>query len=219
VTRSAPSGSRVVIFDMDGVLVDSGACHRAAWRALLDELGVAASDDFWRLTIGRPSHEAVGLLLDRELAETEARELSRRKQQLYLKIATAGIPAVAGVVDFVEDLVRRRVPRAVATSARQSDVDHMLGGIGLLDRFDAIITAEQVRRGKPDPEVYLLAAQALGAPPPACLVFEDSLVGVHAASLAGMRVIGLATSHTEAELVDAGAERAIPDFAGFAWEA
>jgi HAD superfamily hydrolase (TIGR01509 family) len=209
--------TRVAIFDMDGVLVDSGACHRAAWQALLDELGVPAPPEFWRLTIGRPSHEAVCVLLDRELPEPEARQLSRRKQQLYLSIATAGIPAVAGVTDFVADLVERGVPRAVATSARRSDVQQMLGGIGLLDRFGAVITAEQVTRGKPDPEVYLLAARALGAVPDQCVVFEDSLVGVHAASTAGMRVIGLATSHTDAELREAGAERAMPDFTGCRW--
>jgi beta-phosphoglucomutase family hydrolase len=211
------TGTRAVIFDMDGVLVDSGACHRAAWQALLDELGVPAPPEFWRLTIGRPSHEAVGVLLDRELPESQARELSRRKQQHYLRIATAGIPAVPGVAVFVEALAQRGVPRAVATSARRSDVEQMLGGVGLLDRFDAVITAEQVRRGKPDPEVYLLAAQSLGVEPGGCVVFEDSLVGVSAASAAGMRVIGLATSHTEVELRGAGAERAIADFVGCPW--
>jgi beta-phosphoglucomutase len=209
--------TRAVIFDMDGVLVDSGACHREAWKALLSELGVAPAPDFWRLTIGRPSHEAVCVLLGRELPEGEARALSRRKQQHYLRIATSGLPAVPGVARFVQDLREQGVPRAVATSARRSDVDQMLGGIALLDRFDAIVTAEMVRRGKPDPEVYLLAAQALGVEPPGCLVFEDSLVGVHAARTAGMRVIGLATSHTEDELVAAGAERAMPSFETSSW--
>lgn len=209
--------TRAVIFDMDGVLVDSGACHREAWKALLSELGISPEPDFWRLTIGRPSHEAVCVLLGRELPETEARELSRRKQQHYLRIATNGLPAVPGAVQFVESLIRERVPRAVATSARRTDVDHMLGALGLLDRFDAIVTAEMVRRGKPDPEVYLLAAQAVGVEPQGCVVFEDSLVGVRAARGAGMRVIGLATSHTEEELLEAGAERAIPHFTGFGW--
>jgi HAD superfamily hydrolase (TIGR01509 family) len=211
------AATRAVIFDMDGVLADSGACHRKAWSALLDELQVPEPPEVWRLTIGRPSHEAVSVLLGRELPEAEARALSRRKQSLYLDIAAAGVPAVPGAPGFVEELRRRQVPRAVATSARQSDMRHVLGGLGLIESFDAIITAEHVRRGKPDPEVYLLAAQAMGMTAPQCLVFEDSLVGVQSASGAGMRVIGVATSHTEAELLQAGAERVLINFEGCGW--
>ena len=83
--------------------------------------------------------------------------------------------------------------------------------------FEVVVTADDVRWGKPNPEVYLRAAEGLGLPPQRCLVFEDSVVGVHAARNAGMRVIGLSTAHTVRELLAAGAERAIPHFEGFAW--
>ena len=127
------------------------------------------------------------------------------------------MPAVPGVIAFVDTLRARAVPLAVATSARRSDTVELLGPLGLLDRFDAIVTAEDVTRGKPDPEVYVQAAQRLGAAPDGCLVFEDALVGVQAARGAGMRVIGVATAYEPDDLVGAGAESAIVTFEGLSW--
>jgi beta-phosphoglucomutase family hydrolase len=209
--------SRAVIFDMDGVLIDSGAHHREAWRRMLAEAGVDPPAGFWRHTIGRPSHEAVPLLLGSAIAPAEARRLAARKHAHYESLAARGMPAVPGVVAFVERLKEQAVPLAVATSARRSDAVELLGPLGLLDRFQTIVTAEDVTRGKPDPEVYRLAARRLGAPPEACLVFEDALVGVQAARGAGMRVIGVATAYGEDDLIAAGAERAIATFEGLAW--
>ena len=206
-----------VIFDMDGVLLDSGAHHRDAWRALLADLGVEPAPDFWRRTIGRPAEEAVSHLLERPVAPDEAVVLARRKREHYARLAARGMQAVAGAPAFVDTLVAEGVPRAVATSASRHDVETLLTEIGVRRHFEVVVTADDVRWGKPNPEVYLRAAEGLGLPPQRCLVFEDSVVGVHAARNAGMRVIGLSTAHTVRELLAAGAERAIPHFEGFAW--
>ena len=206
-----------VIFDMDGVLVDSGAHHRDAWRLLLGDIGVAPPPEYWRLTIGRPAEEAVALLLGRDVERTEAVELAQRKRQLYAQLAARGTRPVAGAPAFVTMLARRGVPRAVATSASRHDAETMLREVGVRGEFEVIVTAEDVRWGKPNPEVYLKAAAGLDQPPRECLVFEDSLVGVHAARNCGMRVIGVTTSHSGRELLEAGAERAIADFEGFQW--
>ncbi len=210
--------ARGVIFDMDGVLIDSGAHHREAWRALLEELGAPPPrPDYWRLTIGRPGNEAVPLLLGRELPWSEAERLADRKRDHYLRLSRQGLPAVRGVAAFLDTLDAAGVPRAVATSASLLDVDRLLGRLGLRERFGAVVAAEDVRSGKPDPEVYLRAAEGIGVAPEACLVFEDSLVGVQAARGAGMRVIGVTTAHTEDELRRAGAADVIEDFAGLTW--
>jgi HAD superfamily hydrolase (TIGR01509 family) len=209
--------SAAVIFDMDGVLIDSGAHHRQAWIVLLGELGVTPPPGFWRRTIGRPSVEAVPLLLGASVAPAEARRLANRKHAHYETLAAAGMPAVPGVRAFVDVLRARGVPLAVATSARRVDTVELLGPLGLLDRFAAIVAAEDVTRGKPDPEVYLRAAERLGTPARACLVFEDAVVGVQAARAAGMRVIGVATTYQADDLLAAGAERAIATFEGLAW--
>lgn len=208
------------IFDLDGVLVDSGASHRAAWAALLGELGVEPPrHDYWRLTIGRPSEEALPLLLGRRLPDWEAYDLARRKRDFYEAHARRGLSAVAGVTAFVEHLVGAGVPRAVGTSAGRHDVERILRGIGVDRHFRVVVTADDVSLGKPDPEVYVLAARRLGVAPAACLVFEDSLVGIAAARGAGMRAIGVATAYAGAELREAGAERVIDDFEGLTWSA
>jgi beta-phosphoglucomutase len=209
---------RGVIFDMDGVLVDSGAHHRAAWAALLAELGATTtSPEFWRLTIGRPAHEAVALLLERELSDEEAMQLASRKRELYRLFAHRGAVAVPGAPAFVGSVARAGTACAVATSACRDDARHVLDALGPADRFGAVVTAEDVVRGKPDPEVYVRAARAIGVAPRACLVFEDAVVGVKAARDAGMRVIGITTAHSGDELSAAGAERAIAHFEGLTW--
>jgi len=214
------TATRFCIFDMDGVLIDSGAHHRNAWQTLLEELEVTPDEpEYWRLTIGRPAEEAVPLLLGRAVSGAEARHLALRKRELYAGFARRGTLTVAGVSAFVVSLARQGVPRAVGTSASRWDVDTLLGELGLRRHFDVIVTAEDVRMGKPDPEVYLEAARRLGAPPPDCLVFEDSLVGVEAARRAGMRAVGVTTAHSDAELRASGAESTIPHFEGLEWTA
>jgi HAD superfamily hydrolase (TIGR01509 family) len=206
------------IFDMDGVLIDSGAHHRHAWRMLLDELGAEPADpEHWRLTIGRPSEEAIPLLLGRRLSGAEARRLARRKRDLYQERAQAGLDPVPGVRKFLEALVRLDVPRAVGTSASRWDAERLLDDLGLLRFFDVMVTSDDVMLGKPDPEVWTQAARRLRVSAERCVVFEDALVGVQAARAARMRVIGVTTAHSDAELLEAGAERTIPDFQGLEW--
>ena len=158
------------------------------------------------------------LLLGRPVSGAEARHLALRKRELYTGFAQRGTLAVPGVSAFVATLVDQRVPRAVGTSASRWDVDSLLRSLGLRRHFDVIVTADDVRFGKPDPQVYLEAARRLGAPPSECLVFEDSLVGVVAARRADMRAVGVTTAHTDAELREAGAESTIPHFDGLDWK-
>jgi HAD superfamily hydrolase (TIGR01509 family) len=214
-----PAAPAAVVFDMDGVLIDSGAHHRASWRALCADIGVEPPHEFWRLTIGRPAEEAVQMLLGRPMSPAEASALGRRKRAHYARLAGRGIMAIPGVAAYVAGLAQRGVPRAVATSAPRADLERLLPAIGLRGYFEVVVTAEDVRLGKPDPEVYVRAARGLGLSPCACLVFEDAPVGVQAARGAGMRVIGVTTAHTAEELLAAGAEHTIPHFEGLSWPA
>jgi HAD superfamily hydrolase (TIGR01509 family) len=204
------------VFDMDGVLVDSGAHHRDAWRATFRDAGLVPPPEFWRVTIGRPAAEAVALLVD-GVDDAEARRLAERKRAHYARLARRGTLAVAGVGAFLETLARAGVPRAVATSAARRDLERVLAELRLRHYFGVAVTADDVRAGKPHPEVYLRAAAGLALDPSDCVVFEDAVVGVQAARAAGMRVIGVTSAHTAEELVDAGAERAVPDFEGVRW--
>jgi len=205
-----------VVFDMDGVLVDSGVHHREAWIAMCRDCGVTPPPEFWRLTIGRPAEEAV-LLLVGGIGAAEARRLADIKRGHYERLARRGLMAVPGVGDFVKRLTRAGVPRAVATSASRRDLERALDALGLREHIDVAVTADDVRRAKPDPEVYLKAAEHLGVDAAACIVFEDAIVGVQAGRAAGMRVIGVTTAHTADELLAAGAERAVPHFEEVRW--
>src|SRR5439155_1002723 len=146
---------------MDGVLVDSGAHHREAWAAMCRDCGLSPPPEFWRLTIGRPAEEAVALLVD-GIDRGEARRLADLKREHYTRLARRGAVAVAGAGAFVEALARAGVPRAVATSATRRDLERVLDALGLRRHIDLAITADDVRRGKPHPEVYLKAAEGLG---------------------------------------------------------
>ena len=209
---------QAVIFDMDGVLVDSAASHRRAWQALLEEMGSPITDpEFWRITIGRPIEEALPLLAKRQLTRREIVRYSRRRNDLFHEFSREGVAQVPGVRAFVRGLEEARVPSALATSATQHVARIILKRLDLNETFRAVVTADDVRNGKPDPEVYLTAAQRLEVNPEHCLVFEDSVVGIHAALSAGMSCIGVTTSNTADELKLAGAARAIRDFEGLTW--
>lgn len=206
------------VFDMDGVLIDSGAHHRHAWRMLLDEMGAEPADpEHWRLTIGRPSEEAIPLLLGRRVSDAEARRLARRKRDFYQARAQTGLDPVLGVREFLESLEELGVPCAVGTSASRWDAERLLDDLGLLRFFDVMVTADDVMLGKPDPEVWLQVARRLRVPVARCVVFEDAPVGIQAARAAGMRAIGVTTAHRDDELIAAGASLTIPDFRGLEW--
>ena len=205
------------VFDMDGVLVDNAPLHRAAWRQLCVEEQVTLPDgEWWRLTIGRPIWEALPRLLG-PLDEARLVRLAGRRQALYEELAARGLVPVAGVVDFVRQLTAGQIPCAIATSAIPENVSPILTTLGLADVFPVRVTAADIRRGKPDPEVYATAAARLGVSAAACVVFEDAVTGVEAARRAGMAVIGVTTAHPAGELLAAGAARAVPDFRGLTW--
>jgi HAD superfamily hydrolase (TIGR01509 family) len=206
------------VFDMDGVLIDSGAHHRHAWRMLLDEMGAEPADpEHWRLTIGRPSEEAIPLLLGRRVSDAEARRLARRKRDFYQARAQTGLDPVLGVREFLESLEELGVPCAVGTSASRWDAERLLDDLGLLRFFDVMVTADDVMLGKPDPEVWVQVARRLRVPVARCVVFEDAPVGIQAARAAGMRALGVTTAHRDDELIAAGASLTIPDFRGLEW--
>jgi HAD superfamily hydrolase (TIGR01509 family) len=135
---------------------------------------------------------------------TEVRILSLRKEALYREIVREkGIEALPGVREFLASLKEHGVPCVVASSTHRENITTTLEVIGLQDFFAAIVTSEDVQRGKPDPEVFLTAAGRIGVKPPNAIVFEDALVGIAAAKAAGMRVVAVATTEPKDKLAHA----------------
>jgi len=194
-----PAPVDLVIFDCDGVLVDSERLAVRVDVAMLHELGWPLSEaEVIERFVGRSdrdTREAIEAHLGRVLPDGWDAQVNR----LYREAFAAGLTPVAGVVDALE---RISLPTCVASSGTHEHLRYTLGLTGLYERFEGrIFSAEEVARGKPAPDLFLLAARRMGAAPDRCVVVEDSLSGVRAARAAGMRVLGFAGGLTRAEML------------------
>lgn len=178
---------RGVVFDMDGVLIDSEPIIRAAARLAAREIEREVTDEFYASVLGLPGVqvEAAFMLefgVDFPLADYRQRFERRYREQ----VSTRGIAPKPGIPDLLDALTERRVPIAVATSTRAGNAQDALAAAGLLSRLPVCVTGDQVTQGKPAPEIFLAAASRIGIPAPRCIAVEDSEVGARAAVAAGM---------------------------------
>ncbi|MEG2805946.1 HAD family phosphatase [Stenotrophomonas sp.] len=189
-----------VIFDMDGLMIDSERVSIACWTQAARELGLPLEDGFWLRLVGLGDRDCERLLLQRVDA-TQVAALFARCHDLYEARTQAGLPLRPGIVDLLELLHDHGIPRAVATSTRQPRASRKLAAAGLLPYFEVVVTSSDVAHPKPAPDIYLLAAQKLGKDPARCLALEDSPAGIRAAVGAGMTAIQVPDLvHPDAEL-------------------
>jgi HAD superfamily hydrolase (TIGR01509 family) len=186
------------LFDWDGVVVDSSKAHEDSWMMLAREAGYPLTSEMFRKSFGRTNKviipDAYGWT--RDPAEIES--LGLRKEELYRQIVSgmsAEALALPGAIALVRALRAAGVPCAVGSSTARENITLILGKLGIADCFDAMITAEDVTRGKPDPEVFLKGAAALGVAPANAVVFEDAVHGIEAAMAGGMKSVAVLTSH------------------------
>lgn len=185
------------IFDLDGVLTDSAPCHYRAWKAMADELGVAFDEERNHRLRGVSRRRSLEIMIDgqRELSEAEMQDCMTRKNALFNRLVDEAGPSLLlpGVTELLAGLRHAGIKLAVASASRNAKT--IMGHTGLLDGyFDCIVDGTDTTRTKPDPEVFLLAAERLGLPPECCLVFEDAPAGIEAAIAAGMRSVGIGTA-------------------------
>ncbi|WFE63575.1 HAD family phosphatase [Micromonospora sp. WMMD714] len=179
-----PGDFRAYLFDCDGTIVDSMPVHHLAWRTALDEWGCDLPEELFYAWGGRPVADIVVDLNARHGLSMPVELVARRREDAYQSFLPQ-LTAVPGVLAHIEQAYRR-VPFAVVSGSTRESVTASLTALGLLDRFDTLVCAEDYARAKPDPECYLLAARLLDVPPEQCLVFEDTDLGVAAATAAGM---------------------------------
>jgi beta-phosphoglucomutase len=196
--------SRVaVIFDLDGVLVDSYDAHFASWRAMYGELGRAYDEQAFAADFGRTSRDILRRTLGSELADERIAELDTRKEALFRDFLREQFKPMDGAVELIDALVADGFLIAVGSSGPPENIALALELLQRADKFSAVVTGRDVTRGKPDPQVFLLAAEKVGVPARSCAVVEDAVHGIEAARRAEMRSIGLTGTTTAKALAAA----------------
>ncbi|GAB3961920.1 HAD family hydrolase [Spirosoma harenae] len=193
---------KAVIFDMDGVLVDTNPHHRIAWREYYQRNGKALSDaDFVQYVSGKHNSDIVAhLFTNQPLTPQEVTRLSNEKEALFRELYRPAIHPVAGLVPFLQALKAAGIRTAVATSAPVENLDFVMDTLGIRSYFDALLNESMVSHPKPDPEIYQKAMEMLGVEPTESVIFEDSMTGIQAAKASGASVVGMATTQSPDEL-------------------
>jgi len=193
------------LFDWDGVVIDSHAQHEESWVLLSAEIDQALPEGFMKQTFGMRNQNIFPLWMPHlEGKDAEIIALGNRKEELYREILRRdGIEALPGVKDFLKAARVAGIPASVGSSTPRKNIDTVIEMAGLAGLFDAIVSADDVQRGKPDPEVFLKGAAMLNRRPERCVVFEDAFVGIQAGKSGGMKVVGIASTHPIEKLTEA----------------
>lgn len=190
-----------VIFDMDGVICHTNPYHSLAFREFFSTRNLAPTDEeFAQHMFGKSNSYILSHFFNRPVQGAELLELEQEKEGLFRKIYAPHVAPINGIVQFMDDLKANGVQLGVATSAPYANLELILNKVDIREKLGSILASEDVKKHKPDPEVYLSSAKNLGVLPAQCIVFEDSFSGVSAGLNAGMKVVGVLTSHTKEEL-------------------
>lgn len=204
-----------IIFDLDGVLADSHPAHKQAWSELLSSLGLNISPEELEYVVeGRKRDEIMRHFLGK-LSNEQIREYGLKKDSLFTKYSS-GLQTIPGVREFVGEVHAAGIATAVASSAGRKRVEANLRQLGISDYFPVVITGDDVINGKPDPALFIKAAERLNLPSEETLVCEDAVNGVQAAKAAGMKCLAIASAGREMMLSGAGADKIIRDFSSLA---
>jgi len=202
---------RGLVFDFDGVIVDSHPVHVRAWQKFLDSVGRTASEEQLQFVLDGRKRDDILRHFMGELEANQIVEYGHRKEQFF-RDESAHVRTIDGLLGFLKDLKYEQMALAVASSGSRSRVDFLLDRLDLKKLFQVVVTGDEVEQGKPHPAVFLTAAQHLGIDPAELMAFEDAVSGVIAARSAGMMCVGIAQPDRAAILVDAGANYVVPDF-------
>jgi beta-phosphoglucomutase len=210
-----------VIWDVDGTLVDTAELHFRAWVELCRGLGRDFTRADFAATFGRRNPEIIRHLFGDRFDAAAINDLGNRKEDLYKAAARQGVSLLPGVRPLLEGLHAAGFRQAIGSSAPRGNIDLIMEMTDTASFFDAISSAEDTSRGKPDPQVFLVAAAKLRVPPPRCAVMEDAVAGVQAAKAAGMKCVGVTFvgHHPDESLRRAGADLVVKTLADLPVEA
>jgi len=186
-----PPDIRGLIFDLDGTLADTMPAHFRAWTDALTPHGVDFPEDYFYSLGGMPTRHIIELLNERQGKQMPVEATSRRKEELATEYIR-GVRPIEPVLKVARTHFEK-LPMAVATGAHRKEAMRTLADIGASDLFEVLVTADDVARGKPAPDIFLEAARLIDVPPTACMAFEDADLGIQSARAAGMTVFDIRT--------------------------
>ena len=190
-----------VIFDMDGVIIDSNPYHKEAWLQFAEKYNIELKEEEVPEKIyGKTNTTALRDVFQKDFSPEENEKLGEEKEAIYRDLHGKDLEPIAGLRKLLAMLKQHQVPMAVATNAPVSNVDFIMEKTGLRPYFSVVIDSSSVKNGKPDPEIYLKSAERLGVMPERCIVIEDSVPGAEAGIRAGMKVVAITTTHSKEEL-------------------
>jgi beta-phosphoglucomutase len=197
-----------IIWDVDGTLVDTAELHFQSWVRLAAEIDKPFSRADFAATFGRRNPEIIRTLFGAHYSDAQGAELGDRKERYYRAEAEKGVSLLPGVAQLLKDFAANEVPQAIGSSAPRANLELILDITASRRYFQAIVAMEDTQRGKPDPQVFLVAAERLKAEPKRCVVFEDAVAGVQAAKAGGMKCVAVrfVGHHPEDALRRAGAD-------------
>lgn len=200
-----------VILDLDGTMVDNKFYHIKAWIEFCRRHGIEMTmEEFERKGFGGSNRDYLSQFLNRTISDKEDYRLGEEKEQIYRELYQPFLKPINGLEEFLKELKYNNVKTAIATMAPMSNVKFVIDNLLIGGYFDEIVDYYQVKKGKPDPEIFIKASERLQVHPEDCIVIEDSFFGIRAALNAGMKVIGITTYHTNEELEEA--HQTIHDF-------
>ena len=196
--------ARAVLWDMDGTLIDSEELHWISWRETMAKEGIAITHEQFLASFGQRNDSIIPRWLGAAATPERIERIANAKEERYRDLVRKnGISPLPGVASWVHRLHEKGWLQAVASSAPRANIEVVLEALAATHSFQAVVSAEDVHKGKPDPEVYLAAASRVGVPPQKCIVVEDAVAGIEGARRAGMRSIGVSRDgeHLAADVV------------------
>jgi len=192
-----------VIWDMDGVLADTAPYHLLAWREIFAKRGINFTEEDFMRGFGIRNDAIIRNVLGEKTTDAEIEAIAREKEAAFRRIIGKNIKPLPGALDLLKALDESGVKMAIASSTVIENIRLIIGSLGIEKYFRAVVTGHDVTEGKPSPQVFLLAAQKLGAEPQNSIVIEDAVAGVKAAKSAGMYCIAVTNSHPREKLKEA----------------
>ena len=194
------------IFDMDGVIVDTAACHFESWRYVFEKHDTRFTKSDFKHKFGQRNDAIIRSVLGRSVTSNEIENIASDKEQYFRSCAKDKVKPFPGAIELIKSLAKKHVKMAIASSAPLENIELLLNNLGIKECFQTLVPGQDVKESKPSPQIFLLAAHRLGVKPEECIVFEDAVAGVTGAKNAGMYCIAVTTTNqrnilSEADLI------------------